>query len=428
MISKTNNKPYLRFKNNLEKLIDNLDSLMLSLNSTMGLTSIFFEINQNKLKDFSKKYSDKKNKKRLFLSGEEIEYYKKLKKETNISVASLNIVPKNTLVSLVSQFDAFMTVLVSIILDLKPEILSASEKTLTYNTLTNLGTISDAKKYIIEKEIESILRDNHASHFGWIEKRIGIPLTKDLKAWSQFIELTERRNLFAHNGGIVSSHYLAACKEIGVKSDNLKIGDEIDVTPEYLQASYECLYELATKLTHVLWRKLLPKDIQEADSELNRICYDLIETEAYARANVLLEFATDILPKTSDDTHRKIFTINRALSLKLGGDMETASKIVNRIDWSACSSDFKLARSVILNEIEEVYALMKKIGKSGEYVEKDSYRTWPLFRNLRKSKKFKELFKKIYKEDLDLKKQRLEYDIRFTVKPKSLKFKNKITK
>lgn len=414
------------FGNNLGRFINNIDSLEASLHLTMSLISVSNKVNRSKLIDFVKDNAKKKTLKSLVLNSDNVDYFKKLKKELDISITSFKIVPRSNLISLISQFDAFMGSIIRAVLKLHPELLINSEKSLTYKVLSNIKTIDDAKEFIIEKEIESVLRENHTHHFEWLEQKLSIPLRKDLSIWSQFIELTERRNLFAHNGGIVSSQYIAICKEHGVELEkDLKIGDELDVSPQYFNDSYKCLYELGVKLTQVLWRKLLPKDLDNADSNLHRICYDLIDIKAYSCADNLLEFATKVPMKYPSATSSNIFVINRALSKKMGGNKKLAYEIINNTDWSACSNDFKLAKDVILDNTENVFKLMKKIGKKGELIEKSGYRDWPLFSELRKNKKFQEIFKSIYKEDLNLKENRLEYDIKLTVKPKKSKRVNK---
>jgi hypothetical protein len=75
-----------------------------------------------------------------------------------------------------------------------------------------------------------------------------------------------------------------------------------------------------------------------------------------------------------------------------------AKSIINQKDWSASSDDFKLAHLVLNENYDECYTLMKKIGKDGE-VDKENYRTWPLFLKLRKEEKFKETYQEIFGEE-----------------------------
>jgi hypothetical protein len=392
------------FEKNLEEFVKNIDSLKSSLSLTMGLISITNKISRNKTSQFIRTKAKKKTSKSFYLKYEDINYYEKLKRDLDISNTSIRVVPRSTLISLVSQFDAFMGSIIKIVFILYPEILNTSQKNLTFSSLSNFDNINEIKNYIIEKEIDSVLRENHTYHFEWLEEKLKMPLRKDLPIWGTFVELTERRNLFAHCGGKISSQYISICKENRIEiNKDYKVGYELYVTSQYLESSYKCLYELAVKLTHVIWRKLRPKDLSNADQDLNKICYNLIDVGSYTLADTLLEFATNTIKNHFDGSSLNFFIINKALSKKLGGDKKAAHEIINKQDWSHISSDFNLAKEVLLGNDDKVFLLMKKIGKKSEYIDKTSYRNWPLFKDLRKNKNFQETFKQIYKEEFELK-------------------------
>jgi hypothetical protein len=118
------------------------------------------------------------------------------------------LVPRSLFVSLVSQFDAYLGRLIRQLFKIKPEILTTSANTLTFAQLTEFGSIENAREYIIDKEIESVLRKSHSEQFDWLENKFGLPLRSNLPAWTLFIEITERRNLFVHTNGLVSHQYL----------------------------------------------------------------------------------------------------------------------------------------------------------------------------------------------------------------------------
>jgi len=118
---------------------------------------------------------------------------------------------------LVHKYDAYLGRLLRVAFYIRPEILAASDKTLTYTDLASFKSLSAARESLIEREVESVIRDSHIDHFNWMEKRFDLPLRKDLEVWPKFVEITERRNLFVHCDGIVSSQYLSVCKAHGVQ-------------------------------------------------------------------------------------------------------------------------------------------------------------------------------------------------------------------
>jgi hypothetical protein len=224
-----------------------------------------------------------------------------------------------------------------------------------------------------------------------------MPLRKNLPVWDKFIEITERRNLFVHCDGVVSSQYLKVCEKHNVDLSDIKVNQRLSIDPEYFNKAYDCLFELAVKLTHTLWRKLLKEDLKNADRHLNDICFELLSNRQFGLADNLLKFACD-QNNFFNDALKNVFVVNRALSMYLQNKPEDAKSIINQKDWSASSDDFKLAHLVLNENYDECYTLMKKIGKDGE-VDKENYRTWPLFLKLRKEDRFKETYKEIFGEE-----------------------------
>ena len=47
--------------------------------------------------------------------------------------------------------------------------------------------------------------------------------------------------------------------------DDIEVGKRIEVTPDYFEKAYYCIFEIGVKLAHVLWRKHQPEDLENAD-------------------------------------------------------------------------------------------------------------------------------------------------------------------
>ncbi len=320
-----------------------------------------------------------------------------LEKNAEVASAALDIIPNSLFVSLISQFDSFLGKMIREIFKVKPEILNSSEKSLSFAQLIKLNSFEEAKEYIIEKEVETILRNSHTDHFNWLEQKLNIPLRKDLPIWSDFLEITERRNLFVHSDGYISNQYLSICRQNSVKLNGEKIGQRLNVSAEYFEKAYKCLYEISVKLTQVIWRKLLPIDIESADASLNDICVELLRQKHFDLADIFLDFATLTLKKFFNEETKNVFIINKALSYKLGGKQSECEDLIKAKDWSASSDKFKLAVAVLVDDHPEMAKLMAKMG-SGDDIDKLSYKIWPLFEPVRELELFKTTYEKIFKE------------------------------
>lgn len=375
--------------------IRHLESIYNTLPMTMILLEPFRKKADEELKEFhSKKITEEKDKDGdtvLLMKLEDKPTFDGLQRNLAISSIAHKVIPESLFVSLISQYDAFMGRIIEAMYRIRPEMLNSSEKSLTFSQIIQLGGIEEAREYILEKEIDSVIRDSHSDHFAYLENKLGIPLRKELKIWTKFVEITERRNLFVHCDGIVSRQYLAKCNENNIDLNDIKLGDQLSVPLEYFEESFKILYELAVKLTHTIWRKLEIDEIESADDHLNNICYSLLEIGEFNLADNLLEFACE-QKRHFNEASKNILIINRILSKYLQNKTDDCKKMIEGKDWSACNDEFKIAILILQDKNEEVYQMMRKIG-NGHRLGRDEYKMWPLFYKIRKKAKFKETFK-----------------------------------
>ncbi len=304
------------------------------------------------------------------------------------------LAPRLFLMGIVSTYDGFLTNLISDFFRANPGAISASDKSLTYREIIELGDLDAAKDHILEKEVEAVIRESHIYNFEWLEKKLAIPLRKELSSWPKFVEVCERRNLFTHTNGRVSRQYMEICQKHRADIKGIRRGQVLKVTGQYFQESLDTFFEIGVKLGHVIWRKSTRDDTLEADKNLSNICYGLIEAGRYALACNMLDFAV-AMPGLANDEIRRIMIVNRANAYKLSGHPAESLKILDAEDWSATGIQFKISVAAIREDVEEVVKMMEVVGPNGS-VSKDSYLSWPVFENVRKSEAFKAKFESIF--------------------------------
>jgi hypothetical protein len=312
------------------------------------------------------------------------------------SKKAIQIIPRSFLTSLVSHYDAFLGSLVRALFSLKEELLYSSDRRLSFKELSSFVSIESAREFIIEKEVETLLRNSHSEQFKWLENKFGIVLTKDLPSWAPFIEVMERRNLFVHCNGIVSTQYIAVCSEHKVDCSKIRVGDELHVEQKYFRTAYAIVLEIGVKLAHVLWRSQKPDEMKAADSSLNDVCLNLIRDEKYDVAQNLLDFGS-AYKKFGSETVRKTIILNRAQAYKWGGQNEKAMQILAAEDWTASNEKFRLANAVLNDRWDAAAAIMKSLGATGPPTKGD-YREWPIFKQFRTTKQFAAAYKHIFSE------------------------------
>lgn len=409
------------FNQEINLFIDHIDSLY----QTNPMVNMILKVTQMTSEKKRQDYVDEKGIVGKDEDGNEttkidfkhINKYLDLDKKAQNSFLAERLIQRNFIVSLVSQFDAYVGSLIRKIFIIQPELLNGSERNLTFSKLSEYQSIDEAKEYIIEKEIESVLRDSHYNQFKWLENKLRMTLTKDLPSFCDFIEITERRNLFVHSNGVISSQYLSVCNKHNYKFDTVvTTGEELKVDEKYFSKAYSILFEIGTKLSQVIWRKLLPNDLENADYSLNDILYRLLQKREYKLAINLSEFATSILKKHSSQEFKLVFNVNKAQSYKWDGQEDICVKMMKNMDWSAMSDKFKLSKAILLNEFETVYKLMKKIGKDEDELPQEGYKEWPLFLKVREEEEFKKVYKEIFKEEYEFVKYDDDYLLKFGIK------------
>ncbi len=337
---------------------------------------------------------------KLTIPSEKIKEFIDLNEKVDKTSLAYDLLPVNFVVSFVSQYDAYLGGLIRTMFISTPELLNSSEKNILFSELIKFNTIEEAKEFTIEHEVESVLRDSHLKQFKWLENKLGISLRKDLPSFSDFIEITERRNLFVHCNGIVSRQYIDVCKENGVKGiEKIKLGQQLKAKPAYYNKCYLILFEIGVKLGQVIWRKLKPEEIEDADAHLNAVCFQLLIKGHNRLALNLLTFATETLKKHHDQEMLCIFNINKALAHYLSDRKDECKKVLDANDWSAANDKYKLAIAVLKEDFPLAINLMKSIGNNNPHVTPEAYREWPLFMKFRKEDSFKEIYKEIFGED-----------------------------
>lgn len=320
-------------------------------------------------------------------------------KRTRIAILAL---PKSFVVALVSQFDSYLGGMVRAFFNIRPELLNSSERNLTFKELKEFKSMQEARDFILEKEIETLLRKSHSEQFDWMENKFKLKLREGLLSWPAFIELTERRNLFVHCDGVVSRQYLTVCSDHGVEGlTGLHVGSRLEVDSEYLRKAHECLLEIGLKLGHVVWRKLCVDQRSIADDNLSDICFGLLQEPQYALAKTLLDFAVNgLMNKYSSDVARRTFIINYAQAHKWLGDMPQCLAILEGEDWSACDDKFQMALAVLKDDFDLALEIMGRIGAQGA-IPKSAYRSWPMFQEFILRGDFRSTYRKIFEEDFE---------------------------
>ena len=310
----------------------------------------------------------------------------------------LNLMERSFFIGIFTEYDRFIGNLLDAIYTKKPELYKTLKKEISLSDLIEISNIEDIKRNILEEEIDSFRRGSYVEQFSDLESKFSIDTLKKFDDWPSFIECAQRRNLMTHNGGCVSQQYLKVCIKEGFKFPQVpKIGQELTLGPDYLFDTLKSISKIAFMLTHTLWRKIFPEEVSLADKAMNNSIYFLLEQKRWRTASEFGEFSlSKMMCKETTSILKMIRIVNTSIALKFNKNNDRALQLLNEVDWSATTRDFKLAVAVMKDDFQLASEIMKDIGKNGELVDELAYYQWPLFEDFRGSPQFQSAFYEIY--------------------------------
>lgn len=409
-----------KFDPNLQAVKDNLDGYIDSLRCLRETASYSDVMLRRQKSDADRLYQEfitsyhSEGNDELDIPSDKLKEYKQLERKKNRADKALSLIPPIYIVSLVSHFDNFLAGLIRCIYSLNPKLLLDSKKSFTYRDVDSLDDLKDVKKIVVDDTIETLFRDSHSKHFEWIASSLGIDSLTNFKQWPNFIELTERRNLFVHSDGIVSPQYIKICKTNSYNVKDVQIGSKLYSDNDYFQSSCNLLYGIAIMLTLIVINKLYcqqnsKKQQEDRDTIFINVVFDLICDKVYDVAILVSEFARS--PQFKRNAKNKLYIdLNLAQSYKWIGKKEQCSNILSQIDTDTMIDDLTIPKLVLEEKYDEVYQKMKSLGKDSEILSKDHYRDWPIFQAIRKEEGFKKVFFEIFEEPLDPKKTTIKLE------------------
>ncbi|QHF08655.1 hypothetical protein [Pseudomonas syringae] len=310
--------------------------------------------------------------------------------------ATISTLERSLFIGLFACLDKFVGELLMAVYTACPELYKGLSAQLNIADVLAFPSLVELKESVLDKEIEGVRRKSYSEQFKEFEKRFSFETLTKFESWPAFIEAAQRRNLFTHCDGVISNQYLKSCADVGYKVDEEHVvGHRLALGSKYFFKSCFIIAEVGVMLGQTIWRKMLPEDLRLADTALNKLIYEYLQIEQWHKVTSLCKFSSK-LPKISDDIMARMFTINHAIAVKNTNGVNAARKILDKKDWSASIYDFKLARSVILEEYDEAGKIMKKIGESGELIYEEAYHDWPLFKKFRESEQFLDGYEAVY--------------------------------
>lgn len=262
-------------------------------------------------------------------------------------------------------------------------------KKIDFKTLAEIGSVDEAKAYLIDQHIETLLRASFTDWLDEIEGTLKIkvkrhPIIKeDIKLINETIQ---RRHLIIHNDGVINDLYI---NKIDVSlRDSINKGDSLESDDEYLTERISIFRKFGLILIFSYGIKKYRNKMQEFFSEFHNILLTFMKDEFEAPRYIFNYWANN--EKISKES-QGISIVNYFLTYILNEDESIIKEI---IDFNAedYGEQFVLAKKVLLergNAEKEVIKFLDSMDDDGFA----NALTWPLFDLWEKSQEYKDFVK-----------------------------------
>lgn len=354
--------------------------------------SSHIEMSKQEKRDTEEKLNLTDEQKVVIQKFAQIDHKTFLLKSRNFLRASSKIVPiqasilrRSALISLASQFEYLIAELLHSFYLLYPQALPSEERVLSLADLRAMGSVEDAENHLIEREIDSLLRDSIEKQLEYFSsKRIKVNLEYLENYKDPLIEIFQRRNIIVHNDGIVNKIYLSRVSK-NVLEDGIENGKRLDVTEDYLNKAIEVIYISGIILTQVCWRKWQKETIEAAENVYINLLYESLQEQQYEFTNLLKDFSLKL--EYTSDRKKRVMIVNHAIALREQKQFEGMNQLINTLDWSSCALEFRVALYALRGDKDGLISLLPKAIAAKE-IHRQYLEEWPLFEPYRTSEDF----------------------------------------
>lgn len=307
------------------------------------------------------------------------------------------IVQRSLVTALISEYETFLARILKLVLLERPEVCAGLQKTVETGHVFGCDTIENLRSLVVDEVIDSFLYRGCEDQLKWLADTFHIGLGTNIDFHSQFVEISERRNLYIHSDGVITEKYLSRCAAAGaLTGSDLHVGDELLVVSGYYEDAWQTLLVVGLETGLSVWRQVLPTEIEKASAiASNEMLLESLAKEQYALAQRLGEFlirteSSDLSPET-----RGVVRINTAQAYKWAGNRSACDRVLQDIDLPSASPVVRLGVCVLSDRFSEATALVEEIGDC-EDMKPEYYRDWPLFKELRETPQFRTSFAHVF--------------------------------
>lgn len=346
---------------------------------------------------------NKESSKKISINIYEIEHLLALNEFRQNIDAALRILNETALQQIVNAYEQILWQLLSWHFYNNPDA-APKDKSLTYNELLGFSSFDEAKKHIVDEEIENFLkRKDTDEQLKYIKTELKADLSNFFPYLAEFKEIMLRRHAIVHAGGIASAEYIRRVKPLKVIDlSDIKENNKIPLSPRYVINAWNLFCSMGVILLHLVAKECArsrkSKDEEDqADKFLNNAAFTCIQNNQLDAAEIILTYANK-LHLAKDPSNLQVI-VNLAQTYKWKDKIDECNKLLDSKDWTAYSSLFQLCVAALRDEEDNFKKLLVN-NANQKAISITELCEWPVFKLMRVKPYFNDLIKEIFGEEI----------------------------
>jgi len=309
-------------------------------------------------------------------SGKRIQQLSNMVKGMSMHSGQREILFQSSLISAIVFLELTISRLLHCHITEYPDSASIKDKPLSLEEIRSLGTLEEAEKYLIDREVESIMFSGLSGWTSYFKKKIKLPHRDFADLHDDLVEISQRRNLLVHNGGIVNSIYL---RNVHSKyTQGVEVGDKIEISREYIDGAITIIELVGAYFILEMWKKAIKICPERVDTVMGEAYLQMLDNN-WRPAKYMFRY---LLSESGIQAESKLMSqINYWQCMKWNGEYEEIKTEMENADFSAYSGKFQLALAALKSDKDAFFSILDSIVPSEIQVE--DVLEWPLFREMR---------------------------------------------
>lgn len=300
---------------------------------------------------------------------------------------------KSSFMMMIATFDFLLSDILHCYYESYPEALN-DDMVLPLGELRKCTDVREAVHMLMDQKVETVLFKNFAKQILFFENELKINTAGTIISWDLINEAYQRRNILAHNNGIVNTRYLRSVGGLA-RVKGVKPGERLGVSWDYFLQIYWEILAGGIILAQNCWRKWFKEDSSDADSILvDSINRELLE-EAIVPATRLCLYSRET-EAGSEEARYDLDSLFCQL-LKTLGLQEQLAKQIKKLEKSAAGNNKRLAIITALQDDKEAFYKHAENAVKNGAMHSDDFDLAAIHNNFRGDVNFKTKLEEMFK-------------------------------